>query len=1355
MCGIAGIYNYADRDHPVDHDLLVRMTRAIAHRGPDAEGFHLQDNLGFGHRRLSIVDLSITGAQPMSNADGSCWITYNGEFYNHREFRARLNAKGYRFSGSSDTETLLHLLESEGPDALVDVAGIFGFGFWNGRNQTLMLARDPLGVKQVYFHDNGRRIVFASEIKALLQDPGVPREPDPEAINQYLHFHTALFDRTFFKDIRQLRPGEYLQINRHGAKLRTYWSLKEFQANDRPTAMIVDELRDKLSRIVADQLMSDVPVGSFFSGGIDSTAVAAYSMKTGQRPACFGVHFSDQNVVDERPYQEAAAKALGLDLQLITLDGSTFPEDFRTLMYHQDEPVIGAAMFPMFKVSQLAARQVKVCLGGQAADEIFGGYARYALGHPAHVISSWFAGRQKPSSAKSTSRVGGNLARQFGERKTIFRLARNIPNVLNWESRYFEHFAKVPEAQWMHLFSGPEFCSRQRSRQLFQETVHRSAATDATDKIMHWEVQTYLPGLFHQDDRMSMAVGLESRVPFADPRLVRFAFGINSDLKLRAGASKWILRKAVSDILPELVLNRRKVGFDTPAEQWMKTHAGFVRETLLSSSARDRGMWNMRELETLLNHSGNPGTFDVLWKALSIEIWASTFLDEKPVEVVHRSSTPVFADLTPKDAPSRVESVRRFVREIRELGIKGTFARSVWEFKTRSGFVGSPARDSVERQSLGDSPQVRLPFADSAAVAVAMRPEIPAASLSNLAHWASESTRGRVRCFGRWPADFGNPIDWHRDPINEHRWSDRVKWQDVLRNQTQPSDIKFVWEIGRFPQAYLMARSAAFAPDSARDLASSFYSQVRSFLQSTPPGFGVHWNSGQEMVFRIMAWLFAIHVFSPVEPLTPQFESALSEHLLTAGMHIYRNIEYARDSVYNNHLLSEALGLHIVGKLLPTSMAQSWSKEGLELLTEQAERQIYPDGSYIQQSHNYHRVAMQTYLWAAAFALKNDDVVPREWIAAMERSLDFLHAHENPDDGRLPNYGANDGSHPVLLSTCDFSDFRPTLQALSIVTRGERIYHAGPWDEMSMWLFGPRIAELPFKAAKKRTTSFSHTGHHVLRGKAENSFGTFRCGTILDRFSQIDMLHLDLWWRGQNVLADPGSYLYNGPREWHDHFTRTEGHNTVQVDGHDQMLHYRQFKCLYWTQAKLLTFEDNQDWAICEGEHYGFERHSGHCVHKRSVLFLKDDVTVVVDTVMGEGVHNARLQWLGGDFPYEFDRDKCRLGLATPAGSFYASVVDSSGRPCSGEVVAGGDDPKRGWLARYYGEKVPVPSLVVSQMGQLPTVFVSVLSHDIPELSVTGTDWAVETPEQTLTFRIDSGSISTICLQRRPVPAFQ
>lgn len=632
MCGVAGIFHYADPDRPIDRELLTRMTRALSHRGPDDEGFHVDGPIGLGHRRLSIVDLTPSGKQPMATASGQQWISYNGEAYNHASFRPRLAGRGVGFRGTSDTETLLQLISVYGPGALAEVAGIFGLAFWDAKHQRLVLARDPLGVKQLYYHDDGSRILFASEIKAVLECADVPREPDPEAINQYLHFHTALFDRTFFAHVKQVRPGEYIEVNRHGAHARRYWQMDGFAARDDSPEVQVRELRDLLGEVVGDQLMSDVPVGSFFSGGIDSSAVAAFAQGNGTRLRCFGVHFSNQGVIDERVYQEKAAAALGLDLELTTMDGSTFPDDLARCMYYQDEPVIGASLLPMFQVSRLAARNVKVCLGGQAADEIFGGYARYTLAHPVRVLSSWFKGRSSVADdARPTaqSTVGGNLFKQATDVRNLWRLANTGLALTSWRGRYLANMAKVPERRWRDVFA-QGVVSRGRAREIFEDTVARSAAVDPADKIMHWDLQTYLTGLFHQDDRMSMASSLESRVPFADPRMVRFAFHTPFGLKVRGGASKWILRQAVASAIPEEVLNRRKVGFDTPAESWMRgPHRAFVRETLLSSSARTRGFWSTAGIERLLEDDHQPMWFDLVWKLLSIEIWAKVYLDRQ------------------------------------------------------------------------------------------------------------------------------------------------------------------------------------------------------------------------------------------------------------------------------------------------------------------------------------------------------------------------------------------------------------------------------------------------------------------------------------------------------------------------------------------------------------------------------------------------------------------------------------------------------------------------------------------------------------------------------------------------------
>ena len=571
----------------------------------------------------------------MASPSGRSWISYNGEIYNHASFRPLLTARGASFRGTSDTETLLLALEAWGPQVLAEMAGIFGFAFWDSASRRLILGRDPLGVKQVYYHDDGRRVVFASEIKALLLDPAVPREPDREAINQFLHFHTPLFERTFFRDVRQVRAGEYLEVDAAGVRARRYWGASGFDPRLESPDQQVAALREQLRSVVGEQLMSDVPVGSFFSAGIDSSSVVAFALRNGQRLRCFGIHFSDQGVVDERPYQEAAAQAMGLDLDLLTLDGSSFPDDLRRLMYHQDQPVIGAAMLPMYHVSRLAASRVKVCLGGQGADEVFGGYARYALVAPGQLMGSLLAGGRVVAEggveAAPPGRVAGNLRKQLFDPRNVARLYRNLHPLQGWKRRYFSNFAKVAPRDWRAVFGDSGAFVPQSAWQAYSDTLDRSPAPEPYGKVLHWDVQTYLTGLFHQDDRMSMANSLESRVPLADPRLVRFAFQTPRELKLRGGASKWILRQAVADAIPPLVLNRRKVGFDTPAERWMRgPHAGFVRETLLSSAARSRGFWDGVAVERVLDNTAHPYWFDIVWKLLAIEVWASVFLDGRP-----------------------------------------------------------------------------------------------------------------------------------------------------------------------------------------------------------------------------------------------------------------------------------------------------------------------------------------------------------------------------------------------------------------------------------------------------------------------------------------------------------------------------------------------------------------------------------------------------------------------------------------------------------------------------------------------------------------------------------------------------
>ena len=261
----------------------------------------------------------------------------------------------------------------------------------------------------------------------------------------------------------------------------------------------------------------------------------------------------------------------------------------------------------------------------------------------------------------------------------------------------------------------------------------------------------------------------------------------------------------------------------------------------------------------------------------------------------------------------------------------------------------------------------------------------------------------------------------------------------------------------------------------------------------------------------------------------------------------------------------------------------------------------------------------------------------------------------------------------------------------------------------------------------------------------------FRCGTILERFTQIDMLHVDVWWRGQNVLTDAGSYLYNGSERWHNHFMRTAAHNTVKLDDKDQMLHYRQFKTLYWTKAKRLNFDDQVEWAICAGEHYGYQRYSGGCTHRRAVLYLKDDLIIVADTIFGQGVHVARLHWLGGDFPDAFDEESCRLILTTPHGPFSITVLDRFAKARVGDVRSGVEAPARGWLSRYFGEKLPVPSFAVQTEEALPLTFITLMGPDVPRFAASDDIWTISANTLTVRFRLSEGMFTGVTVRPTPI----
>lgn len=675
------------------------------------------------------------------------------------------------------------------------------------------------------------------------------------------------------------------------------------------------------------------------------------------------------------------------------------------------------------------------------------------------------------------------------------------------------------------------------------------------------------------------------------------------------------------------------------------------------------------------------------------------------------------------------DSVRLPLRELRELGARGALFRVRWEAARRLG----ARRHSVVAQA-GDveHTRLRLPAAEDAVELAATMGDAGRAALEAR---VERVMHGELRMFGRWYADAGAPLRWHRDPVTGYEWRD-----SDFRTATD-QDVKFVWELGRFPHAWDLARAAVADKPLAITYANRLRSDVLDFRAQCAPGAGVQWSSGQEAAIRLATLWFADAAFDAAG--VPQvLEGALGGLAIDTGIVIERDLDYARHAVYNNHLLWEALGLYAAGVCVPTApRATHWRDLGHSLLVEQATRQFYEDGGYIQQSHTYHRMAIQAVLMACIVSRTEGREPAPEWHAALSRSIEFLLAQMNPADGQMPNYGANDGAQPLILCECDYTDFRPTLTAAAVEARRVRPFGAGPWDEEAYWLCGAdamRVsANEEFRAS---SASFAVTGIHVLRPLGE-SFATFRCGTLRDRFSQIDMLHADVWWRGANVAVDGGSYRYNGVSAWHNHFMRTAAHNTVTVDDLDQMVHYRQFKCLYPAEASLLRFDARADTVVASGEHRGFERHYVGCVHRRSILQWGDDVWVVVDRVSGSGVHRCRLHWLAGAFPWTEPAEGNGVELRTPNGVFKVHVYDEQLRPLRGDIATGQDPPPRGWMSRYYGEKTPVPSFAANQTKALPATFITVLAGCAYDVEKVDDAYLLRTPSTDLAFTVRDGLI--------------
>lgn len=607
MCGICGIIDQGNR---VERDLLVRMRDALHHRGPDDAGIYLSPNrqAGFGHRRLSIIDLSSAGHQPMANEDESLWVTFNGEIYNFMEQRKSLEAKGHRFRSRSDTEVILHLYEEFGEEFPSFLDGQFAIGLWDNNENVLLLARDRVGKKPLYYREDGRRFLFASEIKALLADPGTSREIDPVGLSDYLTFQYVPCPRTIFKGIRKLPPAHILRLQDGRASTRPYWTLVPESADaPREDEYYEEQLVHLLRESVRKRLISDVPLGVFLSGGLDSsTIVAMMSGLNGGRVKTFSVGFREEEY-NELPFADRVAKTFDTDHHRILLEPSSAMDLIPKIATQFDEPLADQAAVPTYLMSEAARGEVTVCLSGEGADEIFGGYPRYdiALNHQG-LMEQLLVGR-------------GDLKQPL-----VHALQPPLDNYVQRLCSFNTQEKETLLTPDVHAQVGED---RKRAGYPHMDVHYgRFPELDYLSKLQYLDIQTYLSdNLLVKVDRASMLASLEVRAPMLDHRLMTFALGLPRHLKVRGGIKKFILRRVMRESLPSQVLWRPKMGFSIPLAKWFRGDLNaYANELLLRGRVEH---FRKGVLSRMLNNGWleRPDRALKVWTLLMFEEWRRSY----------------------------------------------------------------------------------------------------------------------------------------------------------------------------------------------------------------------------------------------------------------------------------------------------------------------------------------------------------------------------------------------------------------------------------------------------------------------------------------------------------------------------------------------------------------------------------------------------------------------------------------------------------------------------------------------------------------------------------------------------------
>lgn len=636
MCGINGIALSSISRRELTASLVERMRDLITHRGPDDAGLFIDRavRVGLGHRRLSIVDVD-AGHQPMTNEDGSLQIIFNGEIYNHGDYRSGLIARGHLYATKCDTETILHLYEEYGQQCVEHLRGMFAFAIWDERKSELFIARDRLGVKPLYYaHTDDGSLYFGSEIKVLLEADAVKAEINYEVLPDYLANHAPSGTDTLYRGIKRLLPGHTLVWRDGRVDVNEYWDLRfhsdEHAYTDRDYVSEWTKLFEESIRL---RLMADVPLGMFLSGGIDSSAIAAVMSRMVSEPIkTFSVGFAEREA-NELEYARTVATTFRTDHHEVVVTPQQFFSALPNLVWHEDEPIAHPSSVPLFFVSKLASQHVKVVLTGEGSDEMLGGYARYRKTLLNISFGESFTKFVPRNVRTSLRRLLTDLPYSSLSQKLARSFLTLTPDI---ETIYFDNFAVFPRAMQSQLLTAhaKERVGSSGPYSVVSDVLAKSDTNSLLNQLLYADTKTYLHELLMKQDQMSMAASIESRVPFLDHKLVEFTARLPEAMKIRGSKTKYILRESMKGILPERILTRPKMGFPVPIGAWFRgPFKKVIDEYVLSERALQRQIFDPAFVRALVKrHDAGEDHSERLWSLVNFEIWQRQFFDsESPI----------------------------------------------------------------------------------------------------------------------------------------------------------------------------------------------------------------------------------------------------------------------------------------------------------------------------------------------------------------------------------------------------------------------------------------------------------------------------------------------------------------------------------------------------------------------------------------------------------------------------------------------------------------------------------------------------------------------------------------------------